>query len=869
MITKKDGNRRDPFQELRDRAKALLEERPTPFQRAEVDPLNVLELIDELADHRAELQIQNEELRRARTELADLHAEYVDLYYEFAPCGYATLNPAGRIERINLRGASLLGIDRENAGEMPFWALVHAKSEDDYYKITRRIDETKKRQSAELRLLPKRGASVWVRADIVPDLDEHGNIYRYRMTLVDISERKETEHALLESDRRHRELAASLEIERGRLKAIIDSLPVGLWVADATGKMVLINDSARAIWGGEAPVAESVEDYECYKAWWADTGKPILVENFPMVRSLRGEMFKNVAVIFERFDGGKGSQLVSSAPVRTSDGTVIGSVSVGQDISEVKRTERELLRQRELLKSIFDNIPVLLVKWNPDLRSFKLNRHAETVFGWTTEEANEGDFMGKVFPDKAYRTEVADYMLNLEPGWHEWIATTKGGELVPLDWANIRLEDGTVVGIGVDMRERKKAEESLRRSNETAEARADQLRALTVRLLEAEEHERRRISELLHDDLQQILAAARMQLRAVCANASAAPELEEVEQLLAESIRKSRELSHELNPMVLCQFGLVAALESLATNTFRNFGLQVELDASDERRFASEPLNSFLYRAVRELLFNAVKHAEATIARIKLFGSEGKISVTVSDNGRGCRMDVLEISNASTGLGLAGIRERARSLGGELKIESSSEQGTRFTLTMPIISANDGDQKKRRALIDAALPVSRRSEDSRGYGPIRVLFVDDHQIIREGLIKLIAGQPDIESAGEASNGQEAVEQALLLKPDLILMDFAMPEMDGLEATRLVKENLPATRVIGLSMFKDEIVSRMIKEAGADAYLTKTASTAELVETIYSVVQTKPAFAEDIGQEKEAPTLEQGPERIAVSNLKKN
>jgi PAS domain S-box-containing protein len=141
-----------------------------------------------------------------------------------------------------------------------------------------------------------------------------------------------------------------------------------------------------------------------------------------------------------------------------------------RDITERKEAEEALGHQREMLQSIFDYVPVLFVLWDPYLQRFALNRHTEAVLGWTTEDANEPDFMSKVYPDPAYRAEVAKYMQSLEPGWREWNVTTKDGEQVPIDWANIRLTDDTMIGIGVDLRERKLTEKQIKRQSALLDA---------------------------------------------------------------------------------------------------------------------------------------------------------------------------------------------------------------------------------------------------------------------------------------------------------------------------------------------------------------------------------------------------------------
>ena len=117
-----------------------------------------------------------------------------------------------------------------------------------------------------------------------------------------------------------------------------------------------------------------------------------------------------------------------------------------------------------------------------------------------------------------------------------------------------------------------------------------------------------------------------------------------------------------------------------------------------------------------------------------------------------------------------------------------------------------------------------------------MLFVDDHHVMRKGLIRLMNGQPVIQVVGEAANGQEAIEKVRQLRPDVVVMDVSMPVMDGIEATRRIKAEMPHVRVIGLSMHDDEKVARSMGEAGAEAFLSKTVSLAELLKAIYGTAQ---------------------------------
>src|SRR5512142_1780031 len=101
---------------------------------------------------------------------------------------------------------------------------------------------------------------------------------------------------------------------------------------------------------------------------------------------------------------------------------------------------------------------------------------------------------------------------------------------------------------------------------------------------------------------------------------------------------------------------------------------------------------------------------------------------------------------------------------------------------------------------------------------IRILLADDHAVVRQGFKMILGAQSDMEIVGEAGNGREAAELAAELRPDIVVMDVAMPELNGIEATRRLAATLPHTRVIALSMHKDSVYVREILRARARWYL---------------------------------------------------
>jgi DNA-binding NarL/FixJ family response regulator len=119
---------------------------------------------------------------------------------------------------------------------------------------------------------------------------------------------------------------------------------------------------------------------------------------------------------------------------------------------------------------------------------------------------------------------------------------------------------------------------------------------------------------------------------------------------------------------------------------------------------------------------------------------------------------------------------------------------------------------------------------------IHILLADDHAVVRQGFKMILAAQPDMEIVGEAGNGREAVELAATLQPDVIVMDVAMPELNGIEATRRLADTSPRTRVLALSMHKDSVYVREILRAGARGYLLKDSIASDLLAAVRAVAR---------------------------------
>lgn len=163
-------------------------------------PTDILELIHELKIHQAELEIQNEELERSQLELTELYRQFEDLY-EFAPCSYLNLNPKGLISRINLAGVMLLNGLREKILDTGFSQFVAPGWRDTYLDALKRAGRTGETQRLELQLNNANASTIWVWAQIQAQRDDTDVVIQWRMTLVNISDKKRIEETLAEASR--------------------------------------------------------------------------------------------------------------------------------------------------------------------------------------------------------------------------------------------------------------------------------------------------------------------------------------------------------------------------------------------------------------------------------------------------------------------------------------------------------------------------------------------------------------------------------------------------------------------------------------------------------------------------------------------
>lgn len=348
------------------------------------------------------------------------------------------------------------------------------------------------------------------------------------------------------------------------------------------------------------------------------------------------------------------------------------------------------------------------------------------------------------------------------------------------------------------------------------------LKVLATELTLAEHKTREQISKTLHDHLQQILFSTSLTLQRAISKSSGDPVLEQVKLGLKEAMEATRSLSLEIFPPALRSEGLPSALQWLATWAQKKYGFSIAVTADPKANPETLDIRIVLFECIRELLFNVAKHARATQVTVKVTVERGQdVQIVLADDGVGFDPKQLLLGGSEVlGLGLFSIRERLTLLGGEMLIESEPGLGSHFTLRVPQQAATEPVRRQELVEQEAPEDVGRVEDPSpAAVGVLRILLVDDHAMVRDGLRQLIASHAHLEVVGEAVDGVQAIAKARALRPDVVVMDRSMPVLDGVGATRKILAEFPDIVILGMSMDEGD-VPHQFQKAGASGFFSK-------------------------------------------------
>jgi PAS domain S-box-containing protein len=401
-------------------------------------------------------------------------------------------------------------------------------------------------------------------------------------------------------------------------------------------------------------------------------------------------------------------------------------------------------------------------------------------------------------------------------------------------------EPPTVCVVATELTELVEANEALRSNEES-------LRLLSARLLKLQDEERRHIARDLHDITGQKLAVLAMALSQVINRKNAGLDsesrrvLSECSALSKQVGEEIRTLSYLLHPPLLDELGLPAAVKWYAEGFEQRTGIRVKVDIVSDFARLSPDVEVALFRIVQESLTNVHRYSGSSSAYVRVKINSKKIELQIGDFGKGIHGDVLNSRTgkvAPLGVGIQGMKERIRQLGGALEITSKPNHGTQVTATLPLAHTQASSIVERGGGI-AASSAGRAAESSapeRNISRKQILIADDHEMLRRGLRAMLEKEMEWDICGEAVDGQDAVDKANTLRPDLVILDINMPVLNGLAAVRQISRNRPQTKILVFTVHDSDQTAKEIQASGAHGYLTKSNASDNLLRVVRELLE---------------------------------
>jgi len=581
------------------------------------------------------------------------------------------------------RGAELIfGYSAEEAIGQHITLIIPPDHRAEEATILERLKRGERVDHFETVRVRKDGTRLDLALTISPVKDCSGRVVGASKVGRNITERKQIERALRESEERFR--------------AIVETTPECVKLVTLEGTVLHMNSSGLTMVG--ANCAEMVVGKNVYDFIAPHDRDRFRAFNEKICGGERGSFEFDIVGL-----KGVGRHMEThAAPLRMPDGSLV-QLAVSRDITDRKQRDAELARQAGLLDLSFNAVIVR----DAEDRITYWNKGAEELYGWTRDEA-----MGQVthtlfqtiFPEPLDSILVH---LRREGRWQGELAHIRKngtGLQVLSRWALTRdqqTNSESILEANIDVTQTKEAEHALHVLVETLENRVsertrelenatDKLRDLSGRLLQTQDEERRRIARELHDGVGQLLAALKMNSSSVTKertklSAAARQSLDENATLIEQASQEIRTMSHLLHPPLLDEVGLESALRWYTDGFAQRSKISVHLQlAPDFSEGLPRDLALALFRIVQECLTNVHRHSESSSTFVTLARSWNEITLEVKDKGKGISPEIQSkiSSGQSSGVGFRGMRERIHQFGGRLQVRCDQD-GTRIVAILP------------------------------------------------------------------------------------------------------------------------------------------------------------------------------------------
>lgn len=568
---------------------------------------------------------------------------------------------------VNPMVMTFLDYTKDELMSRPFIEFVHP---DDQKKVMdihiKRFKGEEVPPFYEFRIVDKQDQTKWLENNGIL-IDWKGGPATLNF-LRDITERKKIEDALRESEDKYRsifEMAANL-----------------ITSVDTNGIIVDCNNRTGEVLGYEREEIIGQSMSKIIRPDYMDKAFESLNEIMTTGYSYNKE-YKMV-----RKDGSLIDVSINSSGLKNESGQYVRTICIIDNITERKKTEQELKKHQYYLEKA--QAIGKIGTWELDV--------GKNILVWTDEnyqifgipkgvELTYEVFLNCVYPDdREYVDKKWKAALNKEYYDIEHRIVVDGGIKWVREKAELEFNDegDCVRGIGFtqDITERKKAEEKL------LEYQA-RLKSLASQLSVIEERERHRIATELHDQIGQSLVFSKIKLEELQRSTGSGEFTESLEEIcrnIDRIIQDTRSLTFDLSYPILYELGFEAAVsEWLDDQISRNYHIKTEFEDDGQSKPLDDDIRALLFRNVRELLVNVVKHANAQKVKVSVSKVDSRICVSVEDDGVGLKSaEAISFAGGNSGFGIFSIRERLEQLGGRLEIDSEEGQGSKITMTAPL-----------------------------------------------------------------------------------------------------------------------------------------------------------------------------------------
>ena len=571
--------------------------------------------------------------------------------FERTPAGIAMADATGRYVHANPAFLRMLGYSAEELARKTIGEVTHPDDAEESWRVFEDLVQGRRNQADfEKRYLSRNGQVIWARDSVVRLPDADGRLRCIMAMVEDITERRRAYEALSESE--------------ARLQAFTRHSPALMYLKDREGRYRFVNERFLQRFGLRR---EQVIGHGDHQLFAGEEARATAARDAEVLS-------RGVALQFEetaRYVEGERHSVVSSFPVFDAAGAVVGVGGVATDITEAKAAEQALREHRTLLAEAQKLAGLGCWEWDPSSGRLVWSEELYRIYG-----VDPGGF----------RPSFESYLERVHPEDRARVAQLVAGAL--MERRGFRFEERIVRPDGAVRQLRSHGEVVCDAQGEvlkvvgacldiTAEKHAEALlRALTRRLVEAEEVERRRIARELHDRVGQNLSALNINLDIVLGQLEDAPSRRRLEDSLAlvdATLQSIENVMADLRPPLLDEYGLGAALAWYAEEYAQRTGIRVAVDNAHD---AGRPLRSeaavALFRIAQEALNNAAKHSAAKSIKVSIEDRDGEIVLCVSDDGSG--FDAGHAPRARWGM--TTMRERAEAVGGRLELQSKPGAGT-------------------------------------------------------------------------------------------------------------------------------------------------------------------------------------------------